>query len=145
MKDAHGEKAASATAPGTKTSSSSSSNNSSGPLSVTGIVKNSPINIAKLGPPPPLVPIKSTALKLTLPAPALVKPASSPSTPTGGPKPSARLPTAAQVMSGMKVSPQLAGIRFSPLLAGRKIVQVGQSASPGCRCQVKFYSSEIIC
>ncbi len=94
MKDAHGEKTAIASGPGTKTSSISSNT----PLSVTGIVKNSPINIAKLGPPPPLVPIKASPLKVTLPAPASVRPTTPVQSPTAGvPKAVSKLPTAAQV------------------------------------------------
>lgn len=95
MKDAHGEKTAIVSGPGTKTSISSNS-----PLSVTGIVKNSPINIAKLGPPPPLVPIKASPLKVTLPAPASVRPTTPApvQSPTAGvPKAVSKLPTAAQV------------------------------------------------
>ena len=95
MKDAHGEKTANASGPGTKTSISSNS-----PLAVTGIVKNSPINIAKLGPPPPLVPIKASPQKLTLPAPASVKPSTPVQSPAAGvTKTVSKLPTAAQVFS----------------------------------------------
>ena len=98
MKDAHGEKTANASGPGTKTSISSNS-----PLAVTGIVKNSPINIAKLGPPPPLVPIKASPLKLTLPAPASVKPSTPVQSPVaaGVTKTVSKLPTAAQVFLNM--------------------------------------------
>jgi hypothetical protein len=130
MKDAHGEKSSNAPSPATKTAES--------PQPVAGTESTS-IDVTKLGPPPPLVPIRPLSLQPTTPAPAAVVAAAAPSTP----KPVSKLPTAAQVLSGLKMSPQTPVVRSSPLIAGKKIVQLGNSSPTSIiqpfKCQVNFF------
>ena len=117
LKDAHGEKSGTASVLVPKVSESES------PPAVA------KIDLAKIGPPPPLVPIRPMMLP---PSPA--------SAPPPSPKPPvSRLPTAAEIISGAKISPQALVVRSNPLVAGKKIVHVGgqqQPASSSFKCQV---------
>ena len=127
LKDAHGEKT------GGSASASKASESESPPAS-----KPSPqINLAKLGPPPPLVPIRPMMLP---PSPAAAASAS--------PKPLvSKLPTAAEILSGAKISPQALVVRSNPLVAGKKMVHVGghlQPASSSFKCQVGFSKISLI-
>ena len=136
MKDAHGEKpAAVTTGPAAVTTGPAAvtpppgpatSGKLPGPLSVTGSVKSSTLT---LGPPPPLVPIRSVSpLKLALTSPAAMTDGSQLSTPPALKQESiSRLPTAAQVLSGIKGSPVGPGglkvaVGHSPLIGGEILI-----------------------